>query len=192
MQAGSPVGGYGEANLNVVLPEGIGQLAVLQVDDKVGGLTASMYSGDQVIGFEYVERATGGTAQWLINTEAAFAQSIGDDPAPLVVDSIMFMSEGEWTAEILPISVLPPFDTAVDGVGPGLYLYTGAGGEVSVTSGDYGRLAISVHGSQFDYITAEIPEVVATSWPAGPSVIEVSEATKIDGTPLPWNIQVAS
>ena len=190
LQAASPVGGYGEANLNVVLPEGIGQMAVLQVDDKVGGLTASMYSGDQVIGFEYVERATGGTAQWLINTEAAFAQSIGDDPAPLVVDSIMFMSEGEWTAEILPVSVLPSFDVALDGVGPGLYLYTGAGGDVSVTSSDYGRLSIAVHGSQFDYITAEIPETVAGTWSAGPAVLEVFEAEKIDGTPLPWSIQV--
>ncbi|WP_271985001.1 hypothetical protein [Pseudoclavibacter terrae] len=71
LQAGSPVGGFGEANLDVVLPEGAGQLAVLQVDDKVGGLSASMYSGDQVVEFQYLERATGGTAQWLINTQAA-------------------------------------------------------------------------------------------------------------------------
>ncbi len=102
------------------------------------------------------------------------------------------MSEGEWTAEILPVSVLPPFDVALDGVGPGLYLYTGAGGEASITSSDYGNFAMTVHSSEFDYITAEIPEVQARTWPAGPFVIEVVEANKIDGTPLPWSIQVAS
>lgn len=192
LQAGNPVGGFGEANLDVVLPEGDGQLAVLQVDDKVGGLSASMYSGDQVVEFQYLERATGGTAQWLINTQAAFEQSFGDDPTSLVVDRITIMSEGEWTAEILPVSVLRPFDVALDGVGPGLYLYTGAGGEASITSSDYGNFAMTVHGSEFDYITAEIPEVQARTWPAGPFVIEVVEATKIDGTPLPWSIQVVS
>ncbi|PPG43106.1 hypothetical protein [Pseudoclavibacter sp. RFBA6] len=192
LQAGSPVGGFGEANLDVVLPEGSGQLAVLQVDDKVGGLSASMHSGDQVVEFQYLEGATGGTAQWLINTQAAFEQSLGDDPTSLVVDRITIMSEGEWTAEILPVSVLPPFDVALDGVGPGLYLYTGAGGEASITSSDYGNFAMTVHGSEFDYITAEIPEVQARTWPAGPFVIEVVEANKIDGTPLPWSIQVAS
>lgn len=192
LQSGTPVSGSGEARFDVVLPEGAGQLAVLQVEDKVGGLSASMFSGDQIVGFEYLDRPSGGTAQWLVNTEAAFAQSVGDDPTPLVTDGVTFLSDGEWTAEILPISVLPSFDAALDGAGPGLYLYTGAGGEVSVTSSDYGRLAMSVHGSQFDYITAEIPEVVSSSWSAGPSVIQISEAEKIDGSPLPWSIQVTS
>lgn len=191
LEPGAPLSGYGEANIEVVLPAGAGQLAVLDVVDTTGDLAFTVANPQAT---EHVEFGTGTpnrNTQWLVNTEGAAAQVRGEDPAPAATNNIQVISGGEWSMTILPIDALPAFDSTLAGEGAGLHLYTGAGGEAAITAGDYGKLQIYTHGAALDLIQSELPATETRAWQPGPMVVEVAEAKRIDGTPLPWSIEVA-
>lgn len=192
LTSGVPLSGSGEANISLDLPAGPGQLAVLDVYDGEGDLTLIVAGPEGTQQLEFGTGTPGETFQLLLNTEGADAQSRGADPTSVATNSVQVLSGTDWEITLATIDVLPSFDASLDAEGTGLYLYLGAGGEATITTGDYGALQIFTHGGQLDVIEAELPASEVRTWPAGPIVLEVTEARRLDGTPLPWSVQVAA
>ncbi|PPG22747.1 MULTISPECIES: hypothetical protein [unclassified Pseudoclavibacter] len=191
LEPGVPLSGYGEANIDVLLPSGAGELAVLEVVDTMGDVTFLVANPQATEDVEFSSGIPGDTTQWLVNTAGADAAARGEDPTPVATNSIQVISGGVWEMTLSAVDVLPTFDATLSGEGAGLYLYTGAGGEAAISAGDYGKLQITTHGATPELTQVELPETVSRTWQPGPMVVEVEEARRIDGTPQPWSIQVA-
>lgn len=191
LEPGVPLSGYGEANIEVLLPSGAGQLAVLEVVDTMGDVTFLVANPQATEDVEFSSGIPGDTTQWLVNTAGADAEARGEDPSPMATNSIQVISGGVWEMTLSAVDVLPTFDATLSGEGAGLYLYTGSGGEAAISASDYGKLQIRTHGATPEFLRVELPETVSRTWQSGPMVVEVEEASRIDGTPQSWSIQVA-
>ncbi len=192
LQSGTPVSGYGEASLDLVLPAGAEELAVLNIYDAVGDLTFSVSNPQTTVELQFGSGVPGESRQVLVNKEGAAALGLGRDPESVASSNLQIISGSEWEVSISTIDVLPAFETELDGAGPGLYLYTGGGGEAVVSSSEYGSLRVYTHSAVLDVIESDLPVNEARSWGPGPIVVEVAEASGIDGGPLPWSIRVTA
>lgn len=195
LEVGSSVTGVGDAVLLLALPEDDGALAVLSITDLGGGLSfgegSPEASPDGQVGFSYVPTDPSGPHHYLINREGYFAQLMGDDPTSVATDHLVIESTGAWVAEILSVGSLPSFDTSMQGMGSGLFLYTGQGGEATFTLATEGRVEVATYGTTPDIMTMQAAGSQVMDFPAGPTVVHVMDGVGVRGTPYAWDIQVA-